>query len=232
MTFFQKYDYSRSGNPTREVLENILAKLDNGKYGLSFSSGLGATTVLIGMLKAGDNIIIGDDIYGGTYRLFSKVAAKFDIELTLLDLSDITNLPKAIKPNTKVRQFKKIYFFVNPHIIFQLIWVETPTNPTLKVVDIRTAAKIAKENNILLAVDNTFLTPYLQRPLDLGADLVVYSLTKYMNGHADIVMGAITTSNQQLYEQLKFLQNGKYLWSIFATFANLKYYRWRRYRTI
>lgn len=208
----QKYDYGRSGNPTRDVLESVLAKLENGKYGLTFASGLGATSALIGMLKAGDNIILGDDIYGGTYRLFSKIATNYNIEISLVDLSDISNLPKAIKPNTKVRKcfvFISNYFSLN-NVKFQLIWVETPTNPTLKVVDIRATAKFAKENKIILAVDNTFLTSYLQRPLDLGADLVVYSLTKFMNGHSDVIMGAIITSNPQLYEQLKFVQNGMY----------------------
>lgn len=210
---FQKYEYGRSGNPTREVLENVLAKLENGKYGLTFSSGLGAITAIIGMFKAGDNIVLGDDVYGGTYRLFSKVGTKFNIEITLVDLSDINNLPGAIKPNTKVRIWNKTstFFLLFTLIcLFQLIWVETPTNPTLQVVDIRTAARIAKENNIILAVDNTFLTSYLQRPLNLGADMVVYSLTKYMNGHSDIVMGAIVTSNHEYYEQLKFLQNGPF----------------------
>nr|XP_023025189.1 putative cystathionine gamma-lyase 2 [Leptinotarsa decemlineata] len=185
----KKYEYGRSGNPTREVLEDVLAKLDNATYGLAFASGLGAITAVFGMLKSGDNIIVGDDVYGGTNRLFNRVVANYNIDVTMVDLVDIRNLEKAIKPTTK------------------LIWIETPTNPTLKVIDIRAASEIAKRNNIVLAVDNTFLTPYLQRPLDLGADLVVYSLTKYMNGHSDVIMGSISTSNQDLYEKLKFLQN-------------------------
>ncbi|KAG5888703.1 hypothetical protein JTB14_035768 [Gonioctena quinquepunctata] len=186
---FKKYEYGRSGNPTREVLENVLAKLDNATYGLAFASGLGANTAIFGLLKSGDNVILGDDIYGGTHRLFNKIISNYNITVTMVEMEDISNLEKAIKPNTK------------------LIWVESPTNPTLKVIDIRAAAEIAKKHNIILAVDNTFLTPYLQRPLDLGADLVVYSLTKYMNGHSDIIMGSIATSNQELYEKLKFLQN-------------------------
>uniref|UniRef100_A0A6P7GVD4 cystathionine gamma-lyase n=1 Tax=Diabrotica virgifera virgifera TaxID=50390 RepID=A0A6P7GVD4_DIAVI len=186
---FKKYEYGRSGNPTREVLENVLAKLDNVSYGLAFSSGLGALTAIAGLFKSGDNVIIGDDIYGGTFRFFSKVLTNYNIEITIVDMVDIKNLENAIKPNTK------------------LIWCETPTNPTLKVMDIRAAAKIAKKHNVILAVDNTFLTPYLQRPLDLGADLAVYSLTKYMNGHSDVIMGSIATNNKELFDKLKFLQN-------------------------
>ncbi|XP_018571790.1 cystathionine gamma-lyase-like [Anoplophora glabripennis] len=186
---FKKYEYGRSGNPTRNVLENVLAKLDNGKYGLTFASGLGATTTLFGLLQSGDNILVGDDVYGGTNRLFNKVGARFGLEITLIDLTDLQNLEKSIKPNTKV------------------VWLETPTNPTLKVIDLKAASEITKKHNIILVVDNTFVTPYLQRPLDFGADLVLYSLTKYMNGHSDVVMGAIITSNKDLYEKLKFLQN-------------------------
>lgn len=186
---FKKYEYGRSGNPTRDVLEKTLAKLDGAAYGLTFSSGLGAITVLAGLFKSGDNFIIGDDVYGGTSRLLKKVFANYNIEITLVDLVDLKNLENAIKPNTK------------------LIWLETPTNPTLKVVDIKRAAEIAKRNNILLAVDNTFLTPYLQRPLELGADLVVYSLTKYMNGHSDVIMGSMVTNDKELYDKLKYLQN-------------------------
>ncbi|CAG9857499.1 unnamed protein product [Phyllotreta striolata] len=186
---FKKFEYGRSGNPTRDVLEKVLAKLDNADYGLTFSSGLGANTAIASLLNSGDNIIVGDDVYGGTNRLFNSVFSKFNLDITLVDLVDIRNLEKAIKPNTK------------------LIWLETPTNPTLKVVDIRAAAAIAKAKNILLAVDNTFLTPYLQRPLELGADLAVYSLTKYMNGHSDVIMGSIATNDKALYDKLKFLQN-------------------------
>ncbi|KAJ8920224.1 hypothetical protein NQ315_011885 [Exocentrus adspersus] len=186
---FKKYEYSRSGNPTREVLENVLAELDHGKYGLTFSSGLGATTTLFGLLNKGDNVVVGDDVYGGTNRLFNKVGTRFGLEFTLVDLTVIESLEKAIKPNTK------------------LVWVETPTNPTLKVVDIKAVSEITRKKNIILIVDNTFITSYLQRPLDFGADAVLYSLTKYMNGHSDVIMGAITTSNKELYDKLKFLQN-------------------------
>ncbi|XP_066157270.1 cystathionine gamma-lyase isoform X2 [Euwallacea fornicatus] len=186
---YKKYDYSRSGNPTREVLEKVLAKLDNAKYGLAFASGLGATTALLGILNAGDHIISGSDVYGGTNRLFNKVAIKFGIKVTLQDFSDLSNFEKSITDNTK------------------LIWIETPTNPTMQVVDIKAISDIAKKHDIILVVDNTFLTPYLLRPLSFGADIVSYSLTKYMNGHSDVVMGALVTSNAELFEKLKFLQN-------------------------
>ncbi|ERL86281.1 cystathionine gamma-lyase [Dendroctonus ponderosae] len=186
---FKKYEYGRSGNPTREVLEHVLAKLDGGKFGLAFSSGLGVTTAVLGLLNAGDHIISGSDVYGGTNRLFSKVATKFGIEISLLDFTDLANVESHIKANTK------------------LIWTETPTNPTMQVVDLRAVSSIAKKHNLILIVDNTFLTPYLFRPLSFGADIVTYSLTKYMNGHSDVVMGALVTSNQDLYDKLKFLQN-------------------------
>ncbi|CAG9770564.1 unnamed protein product [Ceutorhynchus assimilis] len=186
---FKKYEYSRSGNPTREVLENVLAKLDNGKYGLTFSSGLGATTALFSMLSSGDHIISGSDIYGGTNRLFNKVATRFGIEITLVDFTDLETFKKSIKSNTK------------------LVWFETPTNPTMQVFDLKAVAEIAKSHNLIVVVDNTFLTSYLLRPLDFGADIVCYSLTKYMNGHSDVVMGALVTSNSDLFEKLKFLQN-------------------------
>ncbi|XP_058974485.1 cystathionine gamma-lyase-like [Musca domestica] len=184
------FEYSRSGNPTRNVLEKCLASLDNGRYGLTFSSGLGATTAVLTMLSNGDHIVIGDDIYGGTNRLIRQVASKFGIEATFADPTNIEEFETAIKPNTK------------------LAWVETPTNPTMKVVDIEALGKVVhKSGDIIFAVDNTFLTSYFQRPLELGADLVCYSLTKYMNGHTDVVMGAVTMNSEVLYNRLKFLQN-------------------------
>ncbi|XP_065155773.1 putative cystathionine gamma-lyase 2 [Atheta coriaria] len=186
---FKEFEYGRSGNPSRNVLEECLASLENAKHAMCFSSGLAATNTLLGMFQSGDHVISGDDIYGGTYRLFSKVASKFGLEFSIVDTTDITKVEAAIKPNTK------------------LIWLETPTNPCLKVNDIRAVAAIAKSRNVLLAVDNTFLTPYLQRPLELGADMSVYSLTKYMNGHSDVVMGAIVTDRTDLNERLRFLQN-------------------------
>ncbi|KAJ9580196.1 hypothetical protein L9F63_004139 [Diploptera punctata] len=183
------YEYGRSGNPSRSVLEECLASLDNAKYGMCFSSGLGASTAIIHIFNAGDHMISVDDLYGGTYRYFSKVAARMNIETTYIDATDLKNVEEAIKPNTK------------------LMWVETPTNPLLKVIDIKKIAQIVHKHNILLAVDNTFLTSYFQRPLELGADIAVYSLTKYMNGHSDVIMGAVTTSNEDVHNRLRFLQN-------------------------
>lgn len=184
------FEYSRSGNPTRNVLEQCLASLDNAKYGLTFSSGLGATTAVITMLSSGDHIVVGDDVYGGTNRLIRQVAMRLGIQATFADPTNIEELKAAIKPNTK------------------LVWVETPTNPLIKVADIQLLSEVIhKAGDIIFAVDNTFLTSYFQRPLELGADLVCYSLTKYMNGHTDVVMGGITMNSNDLYDRLKFLQN-------------------------
>ncbi|XP_058129840.1 cystathionine gamma-lyase isoform X1 [Anopheles ziemanni] len=184
------FEYGRSGNPTRDVLERCLASLDNGRFGLTFASGLGATTTVITMLKSGDHIVAGDDLYGGTNRLLRNVALKMGIEIDFVDLTDLPAVEKSIKPNTK------------------LFWMETPTNPLLKVIDIRAVTDVAhKQPGIVVVVDNTFLSSYLQRPLDLGADVVMYSLTKYMNGHSDVIMGAMVTNDEQVYEKLKFLQN-------------------------
>lgn len=184
------FEYGRSGNPTRNVLENCLAALDNGKYGLTFSSGLGVTTAVITMLKAGDHIVAGDDLYGGTNRLLRNVALKMNISIDFIDATDMSKVEAALKPNTK------------------LVWIETPTNPLLKVIDIEAVCKVAhKLPEVVVVVDNTFLSAYLQRPLDLGADVVMYSLTKYMNGHSDVIMGAAVMNDEALYEKLKFLQN-------------------------
>lgn len=184
------FEYSRSGNPTRNVLEKCLASLDGAKYGLTFSSGLGATTTVLSMLSNGDHIIVGDDVYGGTNRLIRKVASRLGIEFTFVDPTNLMEFEASFKPHTR------------------LVWVESPTNPLIKVADIEAISQICRRReNIVLAVDNTFLTSYFQRPLELGADLVCYSLTKYMNGHTDVVMGGITLNCDQLYDQLKFLQN-------------------------
>lgn len=184
------FEYSRSGNPTRNVLEECLAALDNGKHALTFASGLGTQTAIISSLKTGDGIITGDDIYGGTNRLFRNLAVNMGIDVQFVDLTDLKNLEKAIKPNVK------------------LVWMETPTNPIMKVIDIRGVADIVhSKTKAFLVVDNTFLSAYFQRPLDLGADVVMYSLTKYMNGHSDVVMGSISTNNEELYEKLKYYQN-------------------------
>ncbi|XP_076642704.1 cystathionine gamma-lyase [Halictus rubicundus] len=185
------YDYSRSGNPTRNVLETCLAALENGKHGFAFASGLGATSVLCSLLKSGDHLLSGDDIYGGTNRFFRRCLTTHNIELSLVDTTDINEIIAGIKPNTK------------------MLWLETPTNPLLRVVDIKTICEIIKTKypEIIIVVDNTFLTCYFQKPLELGADIVVYSLTKYMNGHADIVMGSAVTRRDDIAQRLKFLQN-------------------------
>ncbi|KAM8715448.1 hypothetical protein ACLKA7_002494 [Drosophila subpalustris] len=184
------FEYSRSGNPTRNVLEQCMAALDNAKYGLTFSSGLGATTAVLTMLSSGDHVIMGDDVYGGTNRLIRQVASRLGISATFVDPTKLGDIKAAIKPETK------------------LVWIESPTNPLIKVSDIAAVSKLCHEaGNIIVAVDNTFLTSYFQRPLELGADLACYSLTKYMNGHTDVVMGGITMNCEDLYNRLKFLQN-------------------------
>ncbi|XP_067613024.1 cystathionine gamma-lyase-like [Eurosta solidaginis] len=186
---YESYDYSRSGNPTRTVLEKCLAALDGAEYGLAFASGLGATTAIFSLLNAGDHLVVGDDVYGGTSRLIRQIMSRLGIEHTFVDATDLAAVGSAIQANTK------------------LVWVESPTNPLMKVVDIIKISQICNKNKVLLAVDNTFLTPYFQRPLELGADMVCYSLTKYMNGHSDVVMGAIILNSEDLYNRLKFLQN-------------------------
>ena len=187
---FKMYEYGRSGNPTRGVLEACLASLDGAKHALCFSSGLGTTTAITHILKAGDHIVSMDDVYGGTNRYFRKCASRMGIETSFVDATNPANVAAAIKPNTR------------------MVWVETPTNPTLKVVDIRAVADITKQYpDIFLVVDSTFLSSYFQRPLELGADIVMHSLTKYMNGHTDVIMGAACTNSEKLHEQLRFLQN-------------------------
>jgi len=187
---FKMYEYGRSGNPTRDVLEKCIASLDGAKHACVFSSGLATSTTITHLLNAGDHVITGDDVYGGTNRYFRKVVSRMNIETTFVDATDAANIEAAIRPNTK------------------MVWVETPTNPTLKVVDIQAVAAITKKHpNIFLVVDNTFLSSYFQRPLELGADIVMYSLTKYMNGHTDVIMGAACTNSEDLHDRLRFLQN-------------------------
>lgn len=183
------YEYARTQNPTREALEACLAALEGGKYGLSFGSGLAAEGNIMNLLSAGDHVICGDDVYGGTYRLFEKVWKRYGLTFTFVDASDVSKIKAAITPNTK------------------MVWVETPTNPLLRLCDIKAIAKLAKEHNLITVVDNTFASPYLQNPLKLGADIVVHSVTKYLGGHSDVVGGAVITSNDKLYETLKFHQN-------------------------
>ncbi len=183
------YEYARTQNPTRSALESCLAALENGKYGLAFASGLAATNTVMNLLSKGDHVVVGDDVYGGTFRIFDKVYTRYGVEFTYIDGRDPGNFEKAIRPNTK------------------LLWVETPTNPVLRLADIKALSEIARKKKILTVVDNTFSSSYLQRPLDLGADLVLHSTTKYMGGHSDVVGGAIVTSNSEVYENLKFHQN-------------------------
>jgi cystathionine gamma-synthase len=183
------YEYSRTDNPTRTALQECLAALEGGTYGLAFASGLGATTTLMLMLKSGDHVICGDDVYGGTYRLFYRVMADHGLAFDFVDTSDVEQVRAAIRPETR------------------MIWIETPTNPLLKLADIAAIADVARERSILTVVDNTFASPYGQRPLELGADIVLHSTTKYIGGHSDVVGGAIVTSNSDVYERLKFLQN-------------------------
>jgi cystathionine gamma-lyase len=184
------YEYSRSGNPTRQCLEESIASLENAKYALCFASGLAATMSITHLLKAGDHVICFDDLYGGTNRYFRTCASKMGIETTFTDMRDIENIKKAIQPNTK------------------LIWIETPTNPIMKMVDIAAVSELLKSRrDIISVVDNTFMSSYFQSPLNLGADIVMHSLTKYMNGHSDVVMGALATSNEEIYEKMKYYQN-------------------------
>jgi cystathionine gamma-lyase len=183
------YEYSRTHNPTRTALQNSLAALENGKHGLCFSSGLGAIDAIVKLFSPGDEIISSNDLYGGSYRIFTKVFAKFGIKFHFVSMEDPENIRQYINENTK------------------FIWIETPTNPMMNIIDIAAVSKIAKEHNILVGVDNTFATPYLQNPLDLGADLVMHSATKYLGGHSDVVMGAIVVNDDQLADDLAFIQN-------------------------
>ena len=184
------YEYTRSLNPTRKALEEKLAALDDAKYGLAFSSGLAAaSTLIISLLKTGDNVIGFDDLYGGTRRLLSNVFVNFGITTNYVDATDPANIEKAIQPNTK------------------LIWIESPTNPLLKIADIKAIAQISKKHGLILVVDNTFLSPYFQKPLSLGADIVVYSTTKYIGGHSDVLGGSIVLNNEDFYKKLAYNQN-------------------------
>lgn len=183
------YEYARTQNPTRDALQNALAAIENGKFGISFGSGLAATDAVMKLLNPGDEVIASNDLYGGTYRIFTKVFERYGIKFHFINMQDATNVKQYITANTK------------------LIWIETPTNPLLNIIDIAATANIAREHKILLAVDNTFASPYLQNPLDLGADIVVHSATKYIGGHSDVVHGAIIVKEDELAKQLYFIQN-------------------------
>lgn len=184
-----RFDYSRSGNPTRAALEECLAALEGGKAGFAFASGCAAATTLLHTLRPGDHVVCGDDVYGGTFRIFDKVIGPLGIDVSYVDLRSLDRLAAALTPRTR------------------LVWLETPTNPLLHLVDLRAAAEECKGRGIVLAVDNIFASPVLQRPLELGATVVVHSTTKYINGHSDVVGGALVTSDLELAARLKFLQN-------------------------
>lgn len=182
------YEYSRSGNPTRAALEALIAAIEGGRYGLAFASGLAAIDTIVRRLNPGDHIIVGNDVYGGTYRLFEKVYARYGLKFSWVDLNDLQAVESAFTPNTK------------------LLWLETPTNPMMALADIAALAKSAPQD-VLVAVDNTFASPAIQQPLTLGADIVMHSSTKYLGGHSDVVGGVIALNDEQIYNELKFLQN-------------------------
>ncbi len=183
------YEYSRSANPTRTALESSLASIENGKYGLAFGSGLAAIDAVMKLFKPGDEIVCTNDLYGGSYRLFTKIFEGLGLKFRFIGMQDASKIEEHINENTK------------------LLWVETPTNPMMNIIDIEACAKLAKKHNVLLAVDNTFATPYLQQPLELGADIIMHSATKYLGGHSDVVMGALVVNDKELADRLYFIQN-------------------------
>jgi len=183
------YAYARGKNPTRVALERCLAELENAKHGLCFSSGMGAADAIIKLLVPGDEVIATDDLYGGSYRMFTKVFAKYGIVFHFVDMHDFDALERTVNAKTK------------------MLWVETPTNPMMKIIDIERCVTLAKKHNLISVIDNTFASPYLQNPLDMNADIVMHSATKYLNGHSDVIMGAICTNDDNLYEQLAFIAN-------------------------
>ncbi len=184
-----EFDYSRSGNPTRKALESCLAAIEGGKHGFALGTGMAAETTVLGLLSSGDHVIVHNDLYGGTYRLMTKLIARHGVEIDFINLRDLGALEAAIKPNTK------------------LIWTETPTNPLMNLLDLEAIAKIAKKGEVLTVCDNTFLSPYFLNPLNLGIDIVMHSTTKYINGHSDVVGGALIVNDDGLAEQIAFLQN-------------------------
>jgi cystathionine gamma-lyase len=183
------YAYARGANPTRNALQKSLASLENGKFALCFSSGMGATDAVIKLLNPGDEVITSNDLYGGSYRMFTKVFQKYGIKFHFIDLSKTSDMEPLINAKTK------------------LFWLETPTNPLMNIIDIKACADLAKKHNVMVAVDNTFASPYLQNPLDLGADIVMHSVTKYLAGHSDVIMGALVMNDEKLYQELAFIQN-------------------------
>jgi cystathionine gamma-lyase len=182
------YEYSRVGNPTRTALDSCLASLEEGRYGLSFSSGLAAEHAILSILRPGDHVIVPEDMYGGTYRLIKEILEPYNINFSFIDLTDLSMLQKAFLPSTKI------------------VWIETPTNPTLKIFDIQAISEISHKKKAIVVVDNTFLSPYFQKPLTLGADIVVHSTTKYINGHSDIIGGAVILNNTELFQKIQLVQ--------------------------
>jgi len=183
------FEYARTSNPTRSALEACMAALEDGKYGLAFASGMAAESAILSLLNAGDHIVSCDDLYGGTYRIFERVMRRYTVETSYVPVGNLDAYEKAIRPNTKI------------------VWLETPTNPLLRLVDIRAIAEIAHRHKLLVVVDNTFASPYFQQPLKLGADIVVHSTTKYINGHSDVIGGALVLNDEEVYEGIKFYQN-------------------------
>jgi O-succinylhomoserine (thiol)-lyase len=183
------YEYARTGNPTRTALEECIASLENGHHGLAFASGMAAEHAVLNLLSAGDHIVSCDDLYGGSYRIFERIMRRYNVETSYVTAGNIAEYEQAIRPTTK------------------LIWLETPTNPLLRLIDIKAVAEIAQRHHILLVVDNTFSSPYFQQPLNLGADIVLHSTTKYINGHSDVIGGVVVTNDEEVYQSLKFYQN-------------------------
>lgn len=183
------YEYARTQNPTRDALQAALAALENGKYGSCFATGMAAADALVKLLDSGDHIVSTNDLYGGTYRMFTKVYGRMGIGSSFINMQDARNIEAAITPNTK------------------MLWIETPTNPTMAIIDVAAAVAIGKAHGLITVVDNTFATPYLQNPLDLGADIVMHSITKYLGGHSDTVMGCVITNNEELHTKIRFIQN-------------------------
>ena len=183
------YEYSRSHNPTRTALQECIAALEDGKFGLAFASGMAAETTILSLLSAGDHLVACDDLYGGSYRIFERVMRRYNVETSYVPAGNVAAYEQAIRPNTK------------------LIWLESPTNPLLRLIDIQAVTEIAHRHNILVVVDNTFASPYFQQPLKLGADIVVHSTTKYINGHSDVIGGALVLNNEEAYESMKFYEN-------------------------
>jgi len=183
------FEYSRTQNPTRSALEECMAAIEDGRYGLAFASGMAAESAILSLLSAGEHMVSCDDLYGGSYRIFERVMRRYNVETTYVAAGNIEGYERAIRPNTK------------------MIWLETPTNPLLRLIDIQAVAEIAHRHNLLLVVDNTFASPYFQQPLKLGADIVVHSTTKYLNGHSDIIGGALVLNNEEVYQAIKFYQN-------------------------